>query len=161
MPTLNQTSSVVTTSPFTPANLVVNSCGSHTAATTAAINYNAQIAFLQQQQQPQQHQNLLTLGQHPLYDPNAGFPVTAASLYTLPTQIMWPAQLPMAATNPPAAYTAAYPPASGSLISADSLALFQTHPYLAAASFGGLKRPHSGEFEADGAKRLRLSAMPF
>ena len=175
--TLTSPTSVITTSPYTSTELVVsNSTTASVSASAAAVqSYNAQIAFLQQQQQQQQQQNLLTtLGQHPFYaaafqaaSPSAAAAAAAASLFSMPTQFVWPnasAQLGVASPAPSAAnFATAYQtlPSTGALMSPDNYALFQSNPYLASASVS-LKRPHPGDYEADASKRLRLAAtIPF
>ena len=165
MSTLTQPTPVITSSPYASTELVMsNSCGTTASAAAAAVqNYNAQVAYLQQQ-------NFLALGQHPFYA-SATFPTTApssASMFSFPAQFVWPttaAHLGMAPTaqNSAATYaTAGYPTLSsgGSLIGPDNFALFHNNPYLATASVG-LKRPHSGDYETDASKRLRLATIPF
>ena len=146
MSTLTQPTPVITSSPYASTELVMSSsCGTTASAAAAAVqNYNAQVAYLQQQ-------NFLALGQHPFYA-SATFPTTAAHLGMAPT-----------AQNSAATYaTAGYPTLSsgGSLIGPDNFALFHNNPYLATASVG-LKRPHSGDYETDASKRLRLATIPF
>ena len=173
---LTSPTSVITTSPYASTELVVSNSTtpSVSAAAVQSYNYNAQIAFLQQQQQQQQQNLLNTLSQHPFYaaafqaaSPSAAA-AAAASLFAMPTQFVWPTasaqQLGVAASASSAPnFAAAYQamPSPGALMTQDNYALFQSNPYLATASVS-LKRPHQGDYDADGSKRLRLAAtIPF
>ncbi len=127
---------------------------------------NSQAAFLQHQQQ-QQQQNVLAMSQHPFYATSAFAASNPASLFQLPPQFLWPAQLGMVPTSSAATFGTAYPPppqaalpSAGNLIQPETFAYFQNNPYLAAQI--GLKRPHVGDYEDEGSnKRLRLTTIPY
>ena len=167
LPSLSQPPPVMTTSPFTSADILVNSNNTTAALQNYSSLANAQVAFLQQQQQQQQQQQhgILSLGQHPFYSTpsfQASNPATA-SLFTLPPQFMWPGQLGMVPTTAAGPYATAYPPpqaalpTAGSIFPPETFAFLQNNPYLQATTSVGLKRSLVGDYEVDDSKRLRLN----